>query len=72
MRAAGGPDPRRSPEPIAALRARTHDAIVDLAAIRSTDPAASEAIHAVRLAAHTLESWWVPALDRALGEQTDP
>lgn len=53
-------------ERIAVVRARTHDAIVDLEAVRSNDPAAAEAIQAVRLTTHTLRSFWVPALDDVL------
>ncbi len=63
----GRPDSRPTAvERIATLRARTHDAIVDLDAVRSSDPAAREAMHAVRLTAHTLRSFWVPALDEFL------
>lgn len=48
------------------LRARTHDAIVDLADVRSHDPAASSAMHAVQLTIHTLQNFWVPALELLL------
>lgn len=51
---------------VAVLRARTDDAISDLASLRSTDPAATGALQAVRLTAHTLRSFWVPALDELL------
>lgn len=55
---AGGPS-------LARLRARVEDAIVDLGAIRSSDPAARAAVLAVHLTAHTLRELWVPALDQA-------
>jgi hypothetical protein len=48
----------------AALLARTGDAIDDLRQIRCTDPAATDALDAVRLTIHTLEHWWVPELTR--------
>lgn len=37
---------------------RVADAIDELAALRSTDPAASDAIDAVKLTRLTLETWW--------------
>lgn len=68
----GPGDPRPTiAERVAVLRARTHDAIVDLEAIRSRDPAAAEAIQAVRLTAHTLRSFWVPALDEFLDRHAE-
>lgn len=35
------------------------DAIADLAALRSDDPAARHAIHTIRLTRLTLESFWI-------------
>ncbi len=49
--------------PLATLRARTQDAIDDLADVRCADPAATDAIQAIKLTARTLRSFWVPALD---------
>jgi len=37
-------------------------ALVELRTLHSRDPAAARALAAVRLAAHTLESFWLPAL----------
>lgn len=37
---------------------RVADAIDELAALRSTDPAARDAIDAVKLTRLTLETWW--------------
>ena len=51
--------------PAAHLRARVHDALTELHDLRCTDPAATPAIHAVKLTEQTLECWWLPALDRA-------
>lgn len=42
------------------LAERVDAALVDLRAIRSTDPAATRALHAVRLAAQTVERHVVP------------
>ena len=47
-----------------ALLARTADAITELRQIRCADPAAEDALDAVRLAIHTLEQWWLPELER--------
>jgi len=47
-----------------ALQVRTREAIEELRAIRCSDPAADSALDAVRLAAHTLEQWWLPELSR--------
>jgi len=47
-----------------ALEARTREAVEELRAIRCSDPAADSALDAVRLAAHTLEQWWLPELSR--------
>jgi hypothetical protein len=55
------------PHELASLRARVDDAIADLADIRHHDPAATEAIDTARLTARTLQAFWVPALDEALG-----
>ena len=46
------------------LHARARQAIDELRTIRCSDPAASAALDAVRLTAHTLESWWLPELAR--------
>jgi hypothetical protein len=46
------------------LRARTREAIDELGGIRCSDPAAANAMDAVRLTMHTLESWWLPELAR--------
>ena len=62
--------PGHDPERVAVLRARTHDALADLEAIRSSDPAAATALQVVRLTGHTLRSFWVPALDQLLGHET--
>lgn len=56
-----------SPEPLAVLRARTEDALAELDELEIADPAATEAVHALRLTAHTLRAFWVPVLDEALG-----
>lgn len=37
-------------------------AAAELGRIRSTDPAARQAVLAIRLARHTLTSFWLPAL----------
>lgn len=49
------------------LRARTVDALEELKALRTTDPAAGAAMQVVRLTEHTLERFWLPAL-----EELDP
>lgn len=46
------------------LHAQAREAIAELRAIRCSDPAAEAALEAVRLTAHTLESWWLPELAR--------
>ena len=46
------------------LHTRIREAIDELRAIRCSDPAAAEALDAVRLTTHTLESWWLPELAR--------
>lgn len=51
----------------APMRALVDDAIADLGAIRSSDPAARHAVHAIGLTRITLESFWVDAL-RADGD----
>lgn len=48
------------------LRTRIEAAIAGLTAIRSTDPAAIRAIHAVRLTEHTLGMLWLPAIDELI------
>lgn len=50
---------------VAGVRARVHDALVELHELRCADPAAAPAIHAVKLTEQTLECWWLPTLDRA-------
>lgn len=52
----------------ASLRDRVDAALVELGALRSTDPAARRAILAVRLTAHTLQTHWL----RALQDQDPP
>ncbi len=59
------------PMQIAILRARTEDAIIDLATIGSRDPGADRALRAVRLTTHTLLAFWVPALDALLARQRE-
>lgn len=56
-------DARRS------LHARAHDALEELARIRDTDPAATAAVHTVRLTARTVASYWIPPL--AAGDAAD-
>jgi hypothetical protein len=56
---------------LAALRARTADAVDELAGLRDHDPAAADAVHAVKLAQATLERFWLPALDRLAAGRTD-
>lgn len=45
-----------------ALHAQVVAAIAELRALRCTDVAATEALDAVKLAVHTLEQWWLPAI----------
>jgi hypothetical protein len=47
-----------------ALEARARQAIQELRRIRCADPAADDALDAVRLTIHTLEHWWLPELAR--------
>jgi len=51
-----------------ALDVRARQAIQELRAIRCADPAADEALDAVRLTIHTLEHWWLPELARKSSE----
>jgi hypothetical protein len=51
-----------------ALDVRARQAIQELRKIRCADPAADDALDAVRLAIHTLEHWWLPELARNLSE----
>ena len=54
---------------LAQLRARTGDALGELdefAKHQRHEPAADAAMRAVRLTSHTLESFWIPALDHDL------
>lgn len=53
-----------APERIRHLGSRTRRAIEDLRAIRSDDPAAADALRAVRLARRNLEEVWMPLIDR--------
>lgn len=51
------------------LRARAGDALGELdelIELQRHDPAAASAMRAVRLTRHTLESFWIPALDHDL------
>ena len=54
---------RFDPALLAELRARTVDALDELGDLRSHDPAAARAMRDLRLTRHTLESFWIPALD---------
>jgi hypothetical protein len=54
---------RFDPVSLAELRARTADALDELRELRSHDPAAAGAMRALRLTRHTLEWFWIPALD---------
>ena len=56
---------------IATLHAQVSDALVDLDDLPAGDPAAYRARHAVRLTQHTLECFWLPALEQ-LAEQATP
>ena len=47
-----------------ALDVRARQAIQELRKIRCDDPAADDALDAVRLTIHTLEQWWLPELSR--------
>lgn len=49
-------------DPLSSLRARVDAAIADLAELRSSDPAARNAVDAIKLTRHTLESFWAPAV----------
>ena len=51
-----------------ALDVRARQAIEELRTIRCADPAAEDALDAVRLTIHTLEHWWLPELARSLSE----
>ena len=51
-------DPRR----VRDLLDRTSEALAELRAARNADEAATDAMRAIRLAAHTLETLWLPAL----------
>jgi len=50
------------PHRVRDLLDRTSDALAELRAVRSADEAATDAMRAIRLAAHTLETLWLPAL----------
>jgi hypothetical protein len=51
-----------------ALDVRARQAIQELRKIRCADPAADDALDAVRLTIHTLEHWWLPELVRNVSE----
>lgn len=46
------------------LHARTTDALDELAELGSHDPAATGAVHALKLARDTLDRFWLPTLDQ--------
>ena len=48
---------------VAALHAEALLAVVELQGLRCADVAAGDALAAVKLAIHTLEHWWLPALE---------
>lgn len=58
-----GNDGRHDVHRVRALLARTTEALAELRSVRATDEAATDAMQAIRLAAHTLETLWLPALD---------
>ena len=61
--------------PLAQLRARTGDALAELEELielQRHDPAAHGAMRAVRLTRHTLESFWIPAIDYDLEANLSP
>lgn len=62
---------RIDPVSLAELRARTADALDELSELRSHDPAAAGATRAVRLTRHTLEWFWIPALDDLLSTRRE-
>lgn len=64
--------PDSEPSPLALLRDRTAEALTDLGELRSHDPAAARALRAIRLTRHTLEHFWLPAIDRLLHPPTRP
>ena len=53
----------------AVLRARVHDALVELRSIRCSDPAAAAAIDAIKLTEQTLAEWWAPTLDALVSDE---
>lgn len=58
-------------DPSAGLTEAAARAAGELDGITSTDPAARSAILAVRLARHTLTSFWLPALEYDAGPPVD-
>jgi hypothetical protein len=50
----------------AELKLRTRAAVRELRAIRCADPAAADALDAIRLTVHTLELWWLQELARLM------
>lgn len=53
------------------LQASTREAIEELRSLRSNDVAAAEAVGAAKLAAFTLEHWWLPALGELAGSEVE-
>ena len=62
---------RFDPVLLAQLRARAADALDELGELRSHDPAAAGAMRALRLTRHTLEWFWIPALDDLLSSSNE-
>ena len=53
------------------LQASAADTIEELRSMRSNDVAAVDAIGAAKLAAFTLEHWWLPALRELAGSEVE-
>ena len=53
-----GPESETSSGDRGPLSARVEDAIAELDELRSSDPAARSAVHAIKLTQLTLESFW--------------
>lgn len=58
-------------ERAAAVRARVTDALRELGGLRCNDPAAAQAMYAVKLTEQTLACWWLPLLDQAVDRESD-
>jgi len=56
---------------VSLLQSRVGAAVTELRSLRCSDLAASEALSAVKLAIHTLECWWLPALDELAPRRGD-